>query len=373
MMGTTPNYRLPYPEQDTLITDSALIVRELAERIDTALAQANASDSYTVPGALVQDFTASGTFTPPAGVSVVHVVVVGGGGKGGDCGRQAGVLPTQWVGGGGGGQVVVYRDVPVSGPVTVTVGGSGTASSFGGITANAGRTVQPYEPGVNFPGIGWGPNLEGSGGSPIRSSDYPGGVPATPWPTNGWNGIRVNGTWYGGGGGGSSYYTTRHAGGAGGGGGGAWTRSTTPPQDMPALPGTNGLGGGGGGGGSYSNGPELIGGLGGSGRVMVFTEQAYKSAHVPRPAPDPTIVAAIDDHDQALGVYAVDPDAPDLPGMTHARLVDYPTDPIDTGRIVTVPDDPNDPNSPTHDEPVLVWPAAGWTYTDTDGWKEPTP
>ena len=76
-MGQTDKWALPYPEADTLISVSAPIVQELAEKIDAALTQVTASDSYTVPGTLVQDFTASGTFTPPPGVTVVHVVVVG--------------------------------------------------------------------------------------------------------------------------------------------------------------------------------------------------------------------------------------------------------------------------------------------------------
>lgn len=82
-----------------------------------------------------QLFTSSGTFTVPAGVSLVKVTVVGGGGGGG-----AGTTVTVGEGdtvnysggfGGGGGISVGYVSVTPGGTVSVTVGGGGTGSNSG--------------------------------------------------------------------------------------------------------------------------------------------------------------------------------------------------------------------------------------------------
>ena len=342
-MGQTPKWGLPYPEAATLITDSAAIVQELAEKIDTALSAVTASDAYTIPGTLIADMTTSGTFTPPAGVTVVHVVVIGGGGQG---------ALSIGAGGGGGGQVAVYRGVPVSGDVPVVVGGTGTGSSFGAATATAGSAPQA----PHYSGIG--------GNSTRRSNGGNGGVNGYGTGTPGQDGVTVNGTYYAGGGGGTPYGGgPLVAGGLGGGGKGGAAAPGSPPY---GTPGTAGLGGGGGG---SSYGAQH---LGGSGRVMVYTEQPTMRRKAPTPNPDPLIVAALDPDGTMTGAYAVDVAARDLPDIG-VRVVDYPLDPVDTGRTTTAPADPDDPDDPTVEVPVMAWPEAGWIWTDTDGWKEPTP
>ena len=343
-MGQTPAWGLPYPEQSTLITDSAAIVQELAEKIDTALSAVTASDEYTVPGTLIADMTTSGTFTPPAGVNVVHVVIIGGGARGQD---NANVIRA----GGSGGAVRVHRGVAVSGDVPVVIGGSATASSFGALTAREG-----YFP-TNRYDQTWSPNMVPTD-DPTRKPSAPGyGTPDDAAP--GYAGVVVNGTYYAGGGGGglpgtAPGHSSRPGGSGGGGRGAGWNTS--------AGRGGNGLGGGGGGG--YPTGD------GGSGRVMVFTEQPTMRRSAPTANPDPLIVAALDDHGTMIGAYAVDAATRELPD-TGVRVVDYPTEPVDTGRTTTAPADPDDPDGPTVEVPVLAWPESGWTYTDTDGWKEP--
>ena len=340
-MGQTPKWGLPYPEAATLITDSAAIVQELAEKIDTALSAVTASDAYTVPGTLIADMTTSGTFTPPAGVTVVHVVVIGGGGNGGGAGQFI-------CGGGGGGQVVVGRGVPVSADVTVVIGGQQSPTSFGSLSALPGGTANQWAPGIS-------PNPLGRGNGGTGGDFY---VPASAGPT-------VNGTHYAGGGGGFDYRGNPNKPGSGGAGGGgaSWNEGTRPGGN-----GSAGTGGGGGAGNSTYN-PKGVG-LGGSGRVMVYTEQPTMRRKAPTPNPDPLIVAALDDHGTMTGAYAVDVAAKDLPD-TGVRVIDYPTAPVDTGRTITAPADPDDPDGPTVEVPVMAWPEAGWTYTDTDGWKEP--
>lgn len=187
------------------------------------------SGNYTLPGALLQTFTVSGTYTPGAGITRVDVVVIGGGGSG------------SW-GGGSGGGVRTYRSVPVSGPVTVTVGGAGTATTFGTLSAPGG--ISGESP--------WGARSP----NPLASA---GGGGANSGAQNGQAGITVNGTSYAGGGGGGGDNNIMNpvtaSGGAGGGGAG---------RAYTGDPGGAGFGGGGGGGRGGG------GGLGGSGRVMIY-------------------------------------------------------------------------------------------------------
>jgi len=106
--------------------------------------------SITVTPYNVQSFTSSGTFSVPAGVTSVNVLVVAGGAGGGG-GAQSG-----WLGAGGGAGGLIYMPgypVTPSGTVTVTVGcgggggssgspgsvgSSGQDSAFGTLTAKGG-------------------------------------------------------------------------------------------------------------------------------------------------------------------------------------------------------------------------------------------
>jgi hypothetical protein len=104
-----------------------------------------------------QVFTASGTFTVPAGVSAVKVTVIGGGGNGGNATNTAGAG-----GGGGGGASVKYvTGLTAGGTVTVTVGGIAGTSSFGAYcSATGGATAANASSG----GSGGGAGGTGTGG-----------------------------------------------------------------------------------------------------------------------------------------------------------------------------------------------------------------
>ena len=369
MTGHTPKWDLPYPEPADYVSDSQSVMQELATKIDllvTLRVRAPLTE-YTLTGALIATITASGTWTPPAGVSAVTVVVVGGGGSG-----QGGGNPdSTWYSGGEGGTgaEVVVAHLDLLDPVSVTIGGPNTASSFGSVTARQGRAQQGYR----WWGAGVTPApdpvpwyLAGSRGGAAgwRISPSTGTFAGTP----GQDGVTIN---YGpasvilaGGGGGGGPSGPVASGGAGGGGtaGEAWGVGAN------ATPST---GGGGGGGSGATGGGAGAGGLGGSGVVLVFTDQAtMRRRNAPTPNPDPVIVAALDDNGTMTGAYAVDAAARELPDKG-VRVVDYPTAPVDTGRTVTAPADPDDPAGPTVEAPVLAWPVAGWTYTESDGWKEP--
>jgi len=185
------------------------------------------------------------TFTPPAGVTHVEVLLVGGGGAGGfDAG-----------GGGGGGAMVYHSALPVSGAVTITIGAGGTASSSGAT---------------------WAGKAGGSGGN---SSVTAGGTTLTANGGSGGNGCRWSGSICtvggesnsGGAGGTASGGTLRVNGGAGG--NGVWTSGSgsCSSKSCPASGSDGGLwhilgtalnlgGGGGGAGASFTAGSGGSGG-----------------------------------------------------------------------------------------------------------------
>lgn len=256
----------------------------------------------------MQEFTSSGSFVTPAGVTWAKVLLIGGGGGGG--GGATSATPP---GGGGGGAAgyVVEAEVAVSGTITVTIGGGGsgganggsglpgsdgtdgTASTFGAlltaagggkgfggqITANAGGAG-----GNGFSGGGGG-NGGGSSGGPSGTS---GGV-----ANNGVAG--ANGTSGNGGAGGTGVFGTlvndvgaflgmqqannrRGGGGSGGGGGAGYSIDGNHAQvnagglagsSTPGAGAAN-TGGGGGGGAASSVGFSQSGAAGGSGYCRVI-------------------------------------------------------------------------------------------------------
>lgn len=95
----------------------------------------------------VQVFTANGTYTPPAGLKGIKVIVVGGGGG---CVSGAG-------GGSGGGGAIKWIAAPlVSSPVTVTVGLAGPSTSPGAGGNSAFGTLVTASGGSGSAGAGGG-------------------------------------------------------------------------------------------------------------------------------------------------------------------------------------------------------------------------
>ena len=234
-----------------------------------------------------QTFTASGTFTVPAGIRNVQAYVIGGGG-GGSAGG----------GGGGGGGVLLVNSFQVQPGQTIVVGigaggaggtslsqgnaGSGGNSTFGPFTAiggGAGGYVNGIAGGSGG-GSGNGAAFTGGagtlgqgnagGGDPSSYTSAAGGGGASAVGANaasnntggaGGAGIVINGIIYSAGGGGGGSVTGGAAGGtgAGAGSGGGVTGGAA----------TANTGSGGGGGGTYGN-----GGNGGSGIVIVTWQTA---------------------------------------------------------------------------------------------------
>ena len=204
------------------------------------------------PGGAVFTTTGSHSWTVPAGVTIVHVVCVGGGG-----GSHTGYANLSYNGanGAGGGGLAYGNNIPVTpgSSISINVGAGGTAlNNQANTTAGAG-------------GDSWFSSsayLNGGGGDPATytsatTSNLPNALGGTSTGTarsgggSGGNGgvLTADGTGGGGGGGAGGYSGN-------GGNGGGVTSSTTGSN------GTAGSGGGGGGGGSSYN-PAYGGASGG--------------------------------------------------------------------------------------------------------------
>jgi hypothetical protein len=274
-----------------------------------------------VQAATVVTFTTVGTttWTAPANVTSIDVLVVAGGGGGG------GISNTNAAGGGGGGaggfrSISSYVVTPNQ-SYTVVVGAGGTAgvdgvkggsggnSSFATITANGGgggaSTGAANNNGVAGGSGGGGRRdgtaLGGAGNTPATSpsqgnrggngsasnfgSGGGGGASAVGANGNGQNGgaggagtsssISGSPVTYAGGGGGGGWGAAGGAGGVGGGGSAPATRGA-------GTPGTNGRGGGGGGATGSNSGNAFSGGAGGSGIVIIWYA-----------APEPSVIGTV--------------------------------------------------------------------------------
>jgi prepilin-type N-terminal cleavage/methylation domain-containing protein len=204
--------------------------------------------SYTVVS-----FTTVGTTTwvVPDGIDSVEYLVVGGGDTG-DGNPDVGQ-------GGGGGEVLIGSDFPVSGTITVVVGGSDASSSFSTITADSGLSGvsgNGYSGGGQaYGGAGGSGGGGGAGGPGLIGNDYNGGAGGIGIASS----ITGTLTYYGGGGGGASSYHRSGSGGAGGSGGGG----AGALRYASGNPGESNTGGGGGGGCGFTP------GAGGSGIVVI--------------------------------------------------------------------------------------------------------
>jgi hypothetical protein len=124
----------------------------------------------------VQDFTASGTWTKPSGVTYVRVVCVGGGGGGGGGHNAA----AGGGGGGGGGGAVTVADFlasALSPTETVTVPAAAAGGPSNTIGSNATNVSFGTRPGAGGGG-GGGTRFGGSGAGGAGGDGY---VMVTSW------------------------------------------------------------------------------------------------------------------------------------------------------------------------------------------------
>lgn len=128
----------------TALNTSALFTLTSAGR--AILDDATAAAQRTTLGAFgrieSQEFTASGTYTPTAGMLYVIVEIVGGGGGGG--GAATSIAGAQYGGGGGAGGTYsrrVLTAAQVGASQSVTIGAAGSAGSAGGGNGGTGGTT----------------------------------------------------------------------------------------------------------------------------------------------------------------------------------------------------------------------------------------
>lgn len=81
------------------------------------------------------------------------------------------------------------------------------------------------------------------------------------------------------------------------------------------------------------------------------------------------MVAALDNNNVILGVYSVNKNR-ELPGVEFNTLVDYPKDPVLTGRSIWLLSDLNNPESELIEIDEKAWPEIGWTYSNNE-WQPP--
>jgi hypothetical protein len=221
---------------------------------------------YTYNGKVIHTFTNSNNFIVEGadGSLSIEYFIVGGGGSGGSAG-------------GGGGTVVTGTTTIIDGTYLSTVGGAGQASSFNGITANAGQTSTDLNGGNSGIYVGGTSRKHRvcvrffSSGSCRNYEDFDVGGGGAGAGSNGTNEHAGNGTQAP-----STFRDPSNPYGAnnfyfgGGGAGGTLTRS-----DVAGTPGIGGGGSvtqngiintGGGGGGTYAN---TGGGAGASGIIMI--------------------------------------------------------------------------------------------------------
>jgi hypothetical protein len=250
---------------------AALSGGELAAGLNNTIAYNSDNGNFdltsvnTGSNASIQIFTSSGTWTKPAGVGSVRVVVIGGGGGGGGADGQGAGTGGSSAGGGSGGYSESLIDVTAISSSTVTVGvGGGGGLGAAGNGDPGGNSV--WSDGANtLTGIG-GAGATGRTGS-ASNAQYSGhlGGGATGGDLN-----VSGGTSEGGFGGGVTYANIRSGSGGGSFLGGEGLGVIGFGDANAGIAGDTNSGSGGSGGATYGVATDATGGAGADGIVIVY-------------------------------------------------------------------------------------------------------
>lgn len=123
------------------------------------------------------DFTVGAVYNPPANVTALEILAIGGGGGGGGAdGQGAGTNAAAAGGGGGGAAMIVTNIIDASYTITIGAGGNAGAGSGGGDGGDGGNTTV-VSSNVNLSANGGtgGQGDVGSSGSPSTSTGGAGG------------------------------------------------------------------------------------------------------------------------------------------------------------------------------------------------------
>ena len=115
-----------------------------------------------------KDFTANGSFTPPAGCDEIYIEAIGGGGGGGNADQPSSSILSSnarvGTGGGGGGYARKHVANP-SGNYTIIIGAGGAAAQAGGNTTVTGTGCN-----ISANGGGAGTNSSNFSGNNVNTS-----------------------------------------------------------------------------------------------------------------------------------------------------------------------------------------------------------
>lgn len=144
-------------------------VEEISIGAGLTLSGGSLSNTASLPKIQTQAFSSSGTFTVPAGITRVKVVVVGGGGGGGAGQTIGGTEPVSGGTGGTGGTAAAYLDVTPAQSISVTVGAGGAGSNSGAGSAGGSSSfgsLLSASGGNGGAAASGGPGANGANGAP---------------------------------------------------------------------------------------------------------------------------------------------------------------------------------------------------------------